>query len=163
MERLAPDTDRSNITSARSARESAESAMRSLPSRPVLWPGSKEVVLLRRDAARSTVVVDAANRRRYPRFNCDVRLVNKRAASTAHRRFGKWRYYADLPAGWDILEHEKGSVGTERPRGKNGTIGRGKVAPSSACKTGKIFVGLLTGACASRRKCKYWQAHVRAP
>lgn len=39
--------------------------------------------------ARSTVVVDTANLCCYLRFNYDARLVNKRAASTAHRRSGK--------------------------------------------------------------------------
>jgi len=46
---------------------------------------------------RGTVVVGLANRRRYLRLDYNACLVNKRAAGTAHRRSGEWRYYADLP------------------------------------------------------------------
>jgi len=96
-------------------------------------------------AAKGTVVVGAANLRCYLRFNCDARLVNKRAASTAHRRSGKWRYYADLPAGW-ILEREKGTGRTREGKRNNRARFSGKVTVV-ACKPGEIFTG-LTGACA---------------
>lgn len=98
-------------------------------------------------------------RRCYLRFNRDARLVNKRAAGTAHRRFSKWRYYADLPSG-SILEREKEAG---RARGKNGRARfSGKVA-AVACKPGEIFAGLFYGSVtcaggnAERRR-----AHVRA-
>lgn len=92
------------ILQPRTQRESSTRADRAHSlSSPCPGQGSEEFLP---GAARGTVVVGAANLRCYLRFNCDARLVNKCAAGTAHRRSGKWRYYADLPAGW-ILEREK--------------------------------------------------------
>lgn len=111
-------TDRSDITTASTQRESSTRADRAHSlSSPCPGQGSEEFLP---GAARGTVVVGAANLRCYLRFNCDARLVNKRAAGTAHRRSGKWRYYTDLPAGW-ILEREKE---TGRPAGRGGKTGQ---------------------------------------
>lgn len=132
------------ILQPRSQRESSTCADRAQSlSSPCPDQGSKEFLP---GAAIDTVVVGAANLRCYLRFNCDARLVNKRTAGIAHRRFGKWRYYADLPI--DSSEKKRDRwIG--RARGK--TIGRGfpVKSPPSRVKPAKYLPdSLLERTCA---------------